>query len=69
MIIQIAFGVIYLASSLWLLPLYGLYGFCQATILSNLFRLLAFYALGLIKIGARTVEEKISQEKTTEEVI
>ena len=69
MIIQIAFGVIYLASSLWLLPLYGLYGFCQATILSNLFRLLAFYALGFFKIGRKSAKEDTPQEKTTEEVV
>ncbi len=69
MIIQIAFGAIYLASSLWLLPLYGLYGFCLATILSNLFRLLAFYVLGLFKIGAKAVPQNSFEEKTTNEVV
>jgi len=79
-IIQIAFGVIYLASSLWLLPLYGLYGFCWATILSNLFRLLSFYVLGLLKIGTKgetreggeenapVEEDTIPEEKMTKEV-
>lgn len=69
MVIQIAFGVIYLASSLWLLPLYGLYGFCQATILSNTFRLLAFYVLGLWKIGRKGAQDNIPEEKMTKEVM
>lgn len=47
--IQVLYGAAYLLFSIWLLPLYGLLGFCWATILSNGVRLLALYALGLWK--------------------
>lgn len=50
MAIQILFGAVYLLLSLWLLPVYHLMGFCIATILANLVRLLALYGLGLWKI-------------------
>ena len=49
MAIQILYGIAYAACSAWLLPIYGLMGFCAATILANLIRLLAFYGLGFWK--------------------
>ncbi|MBE6995179.1 MAG: hypothetical protein E7429_00370 [Ruminococcaceae bacterium] len=48
--IQILYGAVYLAAALWLLPLYGLYGFCWATILSGAVRMLALYILGFLKL-------------------
>lgn len=49
MAIQVLYGAVYLVGSLVLLPVYGLMGFCIVTILANLVRLFAFYALGLWK--------------------
>lgn len=46
---QILYGISYLVLSWWLLPGYGLLGFCWASIASNAVRLLALYAIGFIK--------------------
>lgn len=48
--LSVLHGTVYLASALYLLPLYGLLGFCWATILANSVRLLATYALGFWKL-------------------
>ena len=50
MAIQFIYGVVYLACSLLMLPIYGLSGFCVATIIANSVRLLLFYGLGLWKL-------------------
>ena len=47
--IQLLYGGTYLLLAMTLLPAYGLYGFCWATILANAVRLLALYALGFWK--------------------
>lgn len=47
--VQALYATVYLLSAWWFLPLYGLLGFCWATILSNSVRLLALYALGFWK--------------------
>lgn len=49
LVLQIIYGSVYLASALYLLPIYGLLGFCWATIFANTVRLLATYALGFWK--------------------
>lgn len=49
LIIQVIYGAVYLLSSLILLPVYQLYGFCWATILANGVRLLVLYAVGFLK--------------------
>lgn len=49
MAIQLIYGIVYLACSLLLLPVYGLGGFCFATIIANSVRLILFYGLGLWK--------------------
>lgn len=48
--IQMVYGAAYVLLSVCLLPVHGLMGFCVATILANLVRLLALYGLGLWKL-------------------
>ena len=48
--IQLLYGGAYLLLSFLLLPVWGLMGFCVATILANLVRLLALYGLGFWKL-------------------
>lgn len=47
---QALYGASYLLLSWWLLPSYGLLGFCWASIASNAVRLLALYAIGFVKL-------------------
>ena len=47
--VQLLYGGSYLLSAVALMPQWGLYGFCWASILSNGLRLLALYALGYWK--------------------
>lgn len=46
---QVLYAIAYLLFSVWLLPLYGLLGFCWATIFANTVRLLSLYAIGFLK--------------------
>jgi len=49
LITQLIYAAAYLLSSMYLLPLYGLLGFCWATIFSNTVRLLTLYMIGFCK--------------------
>ena len=49
LLIQVLYGISYLLLSWWLLPLYGLLGFCWASIASNAIRTLMLYAIGFAK--------------------
>lgn len=49
LLIQVIYGISYLLLSWWLLPLYGLLGFCWASIASNAIRTLMLYAIGFAK--------------------
>ena len=49
MCIQLLYGIVYLASSLLLMPMFHLWGFCIATIIANSLRLILLYGLGLWK--------------------
>lgn len=46
---QVLYGASYLLLSWWLLPIYGLLGFCWVAIASNAVRTLALYAIGFAK--------------------
>lgn len=50
LVIQSIYGVIYVVASVLLLPVYGLTGFCWATILANTSRLLMLYLVGYLKL-------------------
>jgi len=47
--VQLVYAAVYLLTALWLMPLYGLRGFCWATIAANIVRLLALYIIGFTK--------------------
>lgn len=49
LVIQLLYAAAYLAASMAWMPVYGLLGFCWATILANTVRLLSLYALGYWK--------------------
>ena len=49
LVIQGIYAAVYLAAALWLLPCYGLMGFCWASIIANTVRMLMLYLVGLWK--------------------
>lgn len=49
LIIQIVHAIVYLILALWLMPLYGLWGFCWAMLLSSAVNVVLMYVIGFIK--------------------
>lgn len=46
LLVQIIYGVIYFGGSLFLLPVYGITGFCWVAVCANIVRLILFFVLG-----------------------